>query len=78
MSGREKKRQGKVIVGWERIADYLSCSVATAKRRQREGLPIVRVGGAVCALSEDLDAWLALQGLTPPKAVPRANPRRPD
>ncbi len=59
---KAKKRKGKVLVGWTNIATYLCCSVATAKRREEEGLPVSRVGGAVCALSEDLDAW-AVKGV---------------
>jgi hypothetical protein len=57
-----KKRTLKLLVGWTRIAKYLQCSVATAKRREREGLPVVRVGGAVCALPEDVDVWLGKRG----------------
>jgi hypothetical protein len=44
-------------MGWTRIADFLDCSVATAKRKELEGLPIVRVGGAVCCLPEDVATW---------------------
>lgn len=58
MSARKKNvRRPKVLMGWTRIADYLDCSVATAKRKEREGLPIVRVGGAVCCLPEEIVAW---------------------
>lgn len=59
---RRSARRPKVIMGWTRIADFLGCSVATAKRREREGLPVVRVGGVVCALPEDVDIWLKGQG----------------
>jgi len=55
---KRSARRPKVIMGWTRIAEFLGCSVATAKRREREGLPVVRVGGVVCALPEDIDAWL--------------------
>lgn len=60
MSAKKKKkrvRRPKVLMGWTRIADFLDCSVATAKRKEREGLPIVRVGGAVCCLPEDVATW---------------------
>jgi hypothetical protein len=58
MSAKKKSaRRPKVLMGWTRIADYLDCSVATAKRKEREGLPIVRVGGAVCCLPEDVITW---------------------
>jgi hypothetical protein len=50
------------LMGWARIAGFLGCSVATAKRRAREGLPIVRVGGVVCALPDDIDVWLERRG----------------
>ncbi|HUV87390.1 MAG TPA: hypothetical protein VMX79_09785 [bacterium] len=58
MSTKKKTvRRPKVLMGWTRIADFLECSVATAKRKEREGLPIVRVGGAVCCFPEDVVAW---------------------
>jgi hypothetical protein len=50
-------RRPKILVGWTSIADFLNCSVATAKRKEEEGLPVTRVGGAVCGLPEDLAAW---------------------
>jgi hypothetical protein len=49
-------------MGWARIAKFLGCSVATAKRREREGLSIARVGGVVCALPEDVDRWFKDRG----------------
>jgi hypothetical protein len=58
MSAKKKTvRRPKVLMGWTRIADFLDCSVATAKRKELEGLPIVRVGGAVCCLPEDVATW---------------------
>lgn len=62
MVTRGSTRRPKIIMGWARIAKFLDCSVATAKRREREGLPIVRVGGVVCALPEDVDSWLKSRG----------------
>jgi hypothetical protein len=56
-AGKKSVRKPKVLMGWTRIADYLECSVATAKRKESEGLPIVRVGGAVCCLPEDVATW---------------------
>ena len=61
VTGRSARRP-KVIMGWTRIAEFLGCSVATAKRREREGLPVVRVGGVVCALPEDVVFWLKGRG----------------
>jgi hypothetical protein len=62
MKKKPKTRRHKVLMGWTRIADFLKCSVATAKRREREGLPVVRVGGVVCSLPEDINAWLKGRG----------------
>jgi len=58
MDKRKKPRKPRLLVGWTRIAAYLECSVATAKRREAEGMPLVRVGGAVCALTDDVEIWL--------------------
>lgn len=57
MAKKKSVRRPKVLMGWTRIADFLDCSVATAKRKEREGLPVVRVGGAVCCFPEDVSAW---------------------
>lgn len=57
MAKKKSVRRPKVLMGWTRIADFLDCSVATAKRKEDEGLPIVRVGGAVCCLPEEVVAW---------------------
>ncbi|MEE9456418.1 MAG: hypothetical protein V3W11_04625 [bacterium] len=54
---KKSTRRPKVLMGWMRIADFLDCSVATAKRKEQEGLPIVRVGGAVCCFPEDVVTW---------------------
>ena len=58
-------------MGWTSIAAYLGCSVATAKRKEEEGLPVTRVGGAVCALSEDLDAWAEPRSSRAPRRLRR-------
>jgi len=70
MAKKAKPRKGKLLVGWETIAAYMRCSVATAKRREEEGLPVARVGGAVCALSDELDGWVAAR-TAPAKRRPR-------
>lgn len=57
MVKKKSTRRPKILMGWIRIADFLDCSVATAKRKEQEGLPIVRVGGAVCCFPEDAVAW---------------------
>lgn len=57
MAKKKTVRRPKILVGWASIADFLNCSVATAKRKEEEGLPVTRVGGAVCGLPEDLAAW---------------------
>jgi hypothetical protein len=58
MSAKKRKLQRpKVLMGWARIADFLDCSVATAKRKEHDGLPVIRVGGAVCCLPEDVVTW---------------------
>lgn len=62
MVKKRKSRKKRLLVGWDGIAAYLGCSVATAKRRENEGLPVARVGGTVCALSEEIDAWIAAKG----------------
>lgn len=58
MDKRKRPRKPRLLVGWNRIAAYLECSVATAKRRETEGMPLVRVGGAVCALADEVEVWL--------------------
>jgi hypothetical protein len=59
---KRSTRRPKVLMGWARIADFMECSVATAKRKEREGLPVVRVGGVVCCLPEEVNAWLKRRG----------------
>jgi PAS domain S-box-containing protein len=51
-------RRADVLVGWKEIAAYLGCSVATAARRERDGLPVFRSGGQVRAFPGDVDKWL--------------------
>lgn len=51
-------RRADVLVGWKEIAAYLGCSVATAARRERDGLPVFRSGGQIRAFPGDLDKWL--------------------
>ncbi len=61
MDKRKRPRKPRLVVGWTRIAAYLDCSVATAKRREAEGMPLVRVGGAVCALTDDVETWFKVK-----------------
>jgi PAS domain S-box-containing protein len=51
-------RRADVLVGWKEIAAYLGSSVATAARRERDGLPVFRSGGQVRAFPGDIDKWL--------------------
>jgi len=51
-------RRADTLGGWKEIAAYLGCSVATAARRERDGLPVFRSGGQVRAFPGDLDKWL--------------------
>ncbi len=48
----------KILLGWKEVADYLGCSVATAARREKDGLPVFRSGGQVRAFEDDIDNWL--------------------
>lgn len=49
----------RLLIGWKQIAAYLRCSIATAERRARDGLPVFRVGGSVRAHADDIDRWLS-------------------
>jgi TolB-like protein/Tfp pilus assembly protein PilF len=64
---------------WKEIAAYLSTSVRTVQRwEQAEQLPVRRHehggGGTVCALTQELDAWLA--GRTKASELPEPPPPR--
>jgi PAS domain S-box-containing protein len=51
-------KRADILIGWKEIAEYLGCSVATAIRRERDGLPVFRSGGQVRAFHADIDKWL--------------------
>jgi PAS domain S-box-containing protein len=51
-------KRADILIGWKEIAEYLGCSVATAIRRERDGLPVFRSGGQVRAFHSDIDKWL--------------------
>jgi PAS domain S-box-containing protein len=53
--GMDKDR---ILLGWKEVADYLGCSVATAARREKDGLPVFRTGGQLRAFEDDIDNWL--------------------
>lgn len=50
-----------ILNSWKEIASYLNCSVRTAQRFERDGLPVRRPSGhlrsAVIAMSDEIDAW---------------------
>jgi len=52
------KDKDAILLGWKEVADYLGCSVATAARREADGLPVFRSGGQVRAFEADIDKWL--------------------
>ena len=51
-----------VLSGWKEVAKYFGRGVRTVQRWEAFGLPVVRPAGhsrsAVCAYTEELDAWL--------------------
>ncbi|UCE26940.1 MAG: PAS domain S-box protein [Candidatus Coatesbacteria bacterium] len=51
-------KRADILNGWKEISGYLGCSVATAIRRERDGLPVFRSGGQVRAFNADIDKWL--------------------
>ena len=53
-------RHSQILLGWNEIAQYLRCSLRTAKKYHYEGqMPLIRgIGFQVRALPEQLDAWL--------------------
>jgi hypothetical protein len=61
---------------WQEIADYLGRDVRTARRWERLGLPVRRVGGnrgrSVFAHRSELDAWLTSAGAGSAPAAPDA------
>jgi len=53
-----KPDNGTLLIGWNKIAAYLNCSVSSARRRAKEGLPTFRVGGSVRAYAAEIDRWI--------------------
>lgn len=51
-----------ILNSWKEIATYLRCSVRTAQRLERAGMPVRRPAGhlrsAVVAFSEEIAIWL--------------------
>ncbi len=51
-----------ILNGWKEIGNYLGRGVRTVQRWEHLGLPIRRPAGrirsAVCAVPEEIDAWL--------------------
>jgi PAS domain S-box-containing protein len=64
-----KPENGTLLLGWNKISAYLNCSVSSARRRAKEGLPIFRVGGSVRAYAAEIDRWIH-----PPGASAAASP----
>lgn len=59
-----KEKRANILTGWKEIAEYLGCSVATAARREKQGLPVFHSGGQICAFPEDIIKWFKRQRLT--------------
>ena len=57
-----RREYGMILSGWKDIAKYFGRGVRTVQRWEAFGLPVVRPAGhvksAVCAHTEELDAWL--------------------
>jgi predicted site-specific integrase-resolvase len=49
-----------LLYGWKEIAKFIGCSVATAKRYHRKGLPLYRMekNGTVQGIPGDILDWL--------------------
>jgi phage terminase Nu1 subunit (DNA packaging protein) len=51
-----------ILNGWKEIAAYISSSVRTVQRWEKDGMPVARPlpgsRGSVIAYSEQLDSWL--------------------
>ncbi len=62
-----QNKNARTLIGWKEIAFYLNCSLSSARRREREGLPVFRVGGSVRASTRDIDSWIR-KGLRPNSA----------
>jgi len=49
---------GRVLIGWDAVADALGVKVSTARRWRRElALPVYKLGGQVRANEKDLRKW---------------------
>jgi PAS domain S-box-containing protein len=59
-----KEKRANILTGWKEIAEYLGCSVATAARREKQGLPVFHSGGQICAFPEDIIKWFKRQRST--------------
>jgi PAS domain S-box-containing protein len=53
-----QNKKARTLIGWKEIASYLNCSLSSARRREREGLPVFRVGGSVRASTREIDSWI--------------------
>ncbi len=51
-------KRSDILIGWKDIAAYMGCSVNTARRREKAGLPVFRTGGLVHAYPDDIDKWI--------------------
>jgi len=53
------RRDASWLVGWESIAKFTGCSVATCKRNKKFGMPVRKLPtGSVVALAPELTIWL--------------------
>src|SRR5437016_3446200 len=55
----EEERRNDRVESWKEIASYLHCSIRTAQRRAKRGMPVHRheATGSVWAYRSQLDAW---------------------
>jgi hypothetical protein len=66
-----------ILNSWKEIASYLRCSVRTAQRLERSGMPVRRPAGhlrsAVVAFTDEVDAWM-VTGKVPSGATAASAP----
>ena len=69
-----------ILNSWKEIASYLNCSVRTAQRSERDGLPVRRPSGhlrsAVVAMSDEIDAWRVNSRNGTPRPLPIVSQRK--
>jgi hypothetical protein len=67
-----------ILNSWKEIASHLGCSVRTAQRLERLGMPVRRPAGhirsAVVAFTEEVDAWMVRVKTTSSAPIASARP----